>query len=127
MKKLSIKEASEILGISEQAVRKRISRGTLEAIKENGHIYVIIEDKEKKNDYEIFFNYFIEQLEKKDREIEKLRGELKEKEVKIDTLQNEVKEALRESSKLSQGVHLEAKKLIDTFFPMLKFPKKKKK
>jgi len=123
MKKISIKEAAQILGISEQAVRKRISRGTLESIKENGHIYVILEnDSEKKmerEDYELFFSFFMEEIEKKDSEIRELKEIIKEKDAKIDELQNEVKEALKENAKLSQGVHIEARKLIETFLPML--------
>jgi len=132
MKKISIKEAAAIFGISEQAVRKRISRGTLKSTKENGHIYVILEDDSDKKmeaeDYEIFFNFFLEELEKKDKEIEELKNIIKEKDIKIDNLQNEVKEALKENAKLSQGVHIEARKLIETFLPMIEeTPIKKKK
>lgn len=131
MKKISIKEAAKILGISEQAVRKRISRGTLDSIKEQGHIYVILEDSSKqkmeKEDYEQFFNFFLENIEKKDKEIKELKEMLKQKDQKIDRLQDEVKEALRENAKLSQGVHLEARKLIETFLPMLEDINSKKK
>lgn len=131
MKKISIKEAAQILGISEQAVRKRISRGTLDSIKEQGHIYVILEDsseqKMEKEDYEQFFNFFLENIEKKDKEIKELKEMLKQKDQKIDRLQDEVKEALRENAKLSQGVHLEARKLIETFLPMLEDINSKKK
>jgi len=136
MKKISIKEASKILGISEQAVRKRISRGTLESVKENGHIYVILEDDSDKkmqaDDYEMFFKFFMDEIERKDLEIEELKNIIKEKDQKIEKLQDEVKEALKENAKLSQGVHIEARKLIETFLPMLedfssKKSKKKKK
>ncbi|WP_187647810.1 helix-turn-helix domain-containing protein [Nitrosophilus labii] len=123
MKKISIKEAAQILGISEQAVRKRISRGTLDSVKENGHVYVILEDdsaqKMEREDYEQFFNLFLEEIEKKEIEIKELKEIIKQKEEKIDLLQNEVKEALKENAKLSQGVHIEARKLIETFLPML--------
>ncbi len=123
MKKISIKEAAQILGISEQAVRKRISRGTLDSVKENGHIYVILEEdsaqKMAKDDYEQFFSLFLEEIEKKETEIKELKEIIKQKEEKIDLLQNEVKEALKENAKLSQGVHIEARKLIETFLPML--------
>lgn len=135
MKKISIKEASKILGISEQAVRKRISRGTLDAVKENGHIYVVLEDDSDKKmqaeDYEMFFKFFMDEIEKKDMQIEELKNIIKLKEEKIEKLQNEVKDALKENAKLSQGVHIEARKLIETFLPMLEDfsskPKKKKK
>ncbi len=123
MKKISIKEAAQILGISEQAVRKRISRGTLDSVKENGHVYVILEDdsaqKMEREDYEQFFSLFLEEIEKKEIEIKELKEIIKQKEEKIDLLQNEVKEALKENAKLSQGVHIEARKLIETFLPML--------
>ena len=132
MKKVSIKEASQILGISEQAVRKRISRGSLDSIKENGHIYVILENEDAKNQYEIFIDFFIEELEKKEKEIKELKNIIAVKDEKIENLQNEVKNVLRENIKLSQGVHIEARKLIETLLPMLenlsnkKIKKKKK-
>ena len=124
MKKLTIKEASKILGISEQAIRKRISRGSLDSIKENGHVYVVLkddsQDKMKKDDYEEFFNFFLDEIDKKEQEIKELKEIIKQKEEKIDRLQDEVKDALRENTKLSQGVHIEARKLIETFLPMAK-------
>ncbi|WP_200763238.1 helix-turn-helix domain-containing protein [Nitrosophilus alvini] len=122
MKKLTIKEASEVLGISEQAIRKRISRGTLNSVKENGHIFVVMDEKSENNsykeEYELFFSFFMDELEKKDKEIEALKSLLKEKEKKIEELNGEVKSALKDNVKLAQGVHLEARKLIETFVPL---------
>lgn len=124
MKKLSIKEASKILGISEQAVRKRISRGSLDSIKENGHVYVILKDDSKdrmqKDDYEQFLTFFLDEIEKKEQEIRELKEIIQQKDAKIDRLQDEVKDALRDNTKLSQGVHIEARKLIETFLPLSK-------
>ncbi|GEM_PF-6634084 len=135
MRKISIKEAAKILGISEQAVRKRISRGTLDSVKENGHIYVLIEEQSKskmeREDYELFFDFFIQELEKKERQIEELGKIIERKDQKIEQLHQEIKESLKENAKLSQGVHIEARKLIETFLPMLEEikekPKKRKK
>ncbi len=48
MKKVSIDEASKLLGISKEAIRKRISRGTIEASKDdNGHWQVTVHDTGK--------------------------------------------------------------------------------
>jgi hypothetical protein len=39
--KLTVPEAAEALGISPEAVRNRLSRGTLESVKENGRVFVL--------------------------------------------------------------------------------------
>ena len=36
-------EAAKALGISPEAVRNRLSRGTLESVKENGRVFVLID------------------------------------------------------------------------------------
>ena len=41
--KLPVPEAAEALGISPEAVRNRLSRGTLESVKENGRVFVLID------------------------------------------------------------------------------------
>ena len=41
---VEIQEAAKVLNITIEALRKRITRGKVESIKENGHWYVHIED-----------------------------------------------------------------------------------
>ncbi len=41
---LDIHEAAQALHVSPEALRKRITRGTIKAVKKNGHWYVQIED-----------------------------------------------------------------------------------
>ncbi len=41
--RLTVPEAARALGISPEAVRNRLSRGTLDSIKENGTVYVLLE------------------------------------------------------------------------------------
>jgi DNA-binding Lrp family transcriptional regulator len=41
--RLIVPEAARALGISPEAVRNRLSRGTLDSIKENGTVYVLLE------------------------------------------------------------------------------------
>jgi hypothetical protein len=43
MSKLTVPEAGEALGISPEAVRNRLSRGTLKSVKENGRVFVLID------------------------------------------------------------------------------------
>jgi hypothetical protein len=40
--KLTVPKAAQALGISPEAVRNRLSRGTLESVKEDGTVYVLI-------------------------------------------------------------------------------------
>lgn len=49
MKKVSLDKAADILGISSDAVRKRIKRGTLEGYKESGRWYVYVVDNRPDN------------------------------------------------------------------------------
>src|SRR5215212_3673969 len=49
--KLPVPEAAEALGISPEAVRNRLSRGTLKSVKERGRVYVLIDrDMVRDND-----------------------------------------------------------------------------
>jgi len=41
--RLTVPEAARAMGISPEAVRNRLSRGTLDSIKENGTVYVLLE------------------------------------------------------------------------------------
>ena len=42
--RFTVPEAARALGISPEAVRNRLSRGTLDSIKENGTVYVLLEN-----------------------------------------------------------------------------------
>jgi DNA-binding Lrp family transcriptional regulator len=42
--RLTVPEAARALGISPEAVRNRLSRGTLDSIKENGTVYVLLDN-----------------------------------------------------------------------------------
>jgi molybdenum-dependent DNA-binding transcriptional regulator ModE len=124
MKKFSIVEASKVLGVSEQAIWKRIESGTLPYSKENGFIFVYLEEVNPvKEEPEVkeepqptasnepsLTTYLMQQVEKKDEEIAQLRSELK-------ASQSKVEEALKANSQLSQSVHLEARKLFEMMLP----------
>jgi len=42
-RKLSVSEAAAALGISAEAVRSRVKRGTLQSVKEGASVYVLLE------------------------------------------------------------------------------------
>ena len=44
MKKLSINEAADILGISKEAIYNRIRRNTIKSVEENGVRFVILDE-----------------------------------------------------------------------------------
>jgi hypothetical protein len=48
-RKLSVAEAAEVLGISGDAVRSRIKRGTLETVRESGRVYVVLGATDRPN------------------------------------------------------------------------------
>jgi len=149
MRRLSIPEAARLLNVPEQAIWKRIERGSLQYSKENGRIFVHIQEVNNpeqsqpkdtfsdtnsdyyempsqpsqqssgqshseqrsapKNDdtFEIFLKSLIEQ---KDTQLENLKDENRE-------LHEKLEAALRENNQLSQGVHLEARKLLEIVLP----------
>ena len=49
MKKVDLDTAAEYYGISRDAMRKRIKRGKVDAVKESGHYYVFIPDSKAEN------------------------------------------------------------------------------
>ena len=42
MQRLTVQDAAELLGITTSAVRSRLSRGTLQSVKESGTVYVLL-------------------------------------------------------------------------------------
>jgi len=142
MRRLSIPEAARLLNVPEQAIWKRIERGNLQYSKENGRIFVHIKEVNQEeqnqpsqnfseaqyfdeplhssnyqapgsntpvndNTFEIFLKSLIEQ---KDSQLENLKDENRE-------LHEKLEAALRENNQLSQGVHIEARKLLEIILP----------
>ena len=142
MRRLSIPEAARLLNVPEQAIWTRIERGNLQYSKENGRIFVHIKETNQAeqsqpsqsfseaeyfetplhssaqsapeqatpvndNTFEIFLKSLIEQ---KDSQLENLKDENRE-------LHEKLEAALRENNQLSQGVHLEARKLLEIVLP----------
>jgi excisionase family DNA binding protein len=44
-RRLTVAQAADVLGISDDAVRSRIKRGTLRAVRESGRVFVVLADK----------------------------------------------------------------------------------
>ena len=142
MRRLSIPEAARLLNVPEQAIWKKIERGNLQYSKENGRIFVHIKEATQSeqtqsaenfsgeeyfetplsssseqtakhsttthdNSFEIFLKNLIDQ---KDSQLENLKDENRE-------LHEKLESALRENNQLSQGVHLEARKLLEIILP----------
>lgn len=42
VQRMTVNEAASLLGISQDAVRKRINRGSLRAVREHGQVYVLV-------------------------------------------------------------------------------------
>jgi len=135
MRRLSIPEAARLLNVSEQVIWKKIERGELEYSKENGRIFVHVQEvteaenrteqsdfqakeqppqspfKSVSNEQNKAFEEFLKKLiEQKDEQLASLMDENKE-------LHEKLENALRENNKLSQGVHLEARKLLEIVLP----------
>jgi DNA-binding Lrp family transcriptional regulator len=98
MKKLTVKEASEFLGITREAIYNRVRRGSLKSINENGIKYVLVEEqsnepKQKistainsvKNEYEEFLK----------EQIKELKEELKYTKEKVEKLYEQKDEQLK--------------------------------
>jgi len=139
MRRLSIPEAARLLNVPEQAIWKKIERGTLQYSKENGRIFVHVQEmsqpepnfsqssyyeepqmpnqtyetppqqntQDSNDTFELFLKNLIEQ---KDEQLVQLKEENRELHEKLET-------ALRENNQLSQGVHLEARKLLEIILP----------
>ena len=80
--KLTVKEYATQLEVSIQSVYKKIKRGTLNVVKENGRTYVVVDSLEVKKATEpvIQSNNCIELLDiikRRDKEVNQLRKEIK--------------------------------------------------
>jgi excisionase family DNA binding protein len=86
---LTVAEAADVLGISKDAVRKRIARGTLQAAKQDGEWMVFLDDgdqyKTSSQDAEDT-SHFWELINDQKQEIERLRQELEKKDAWITEL-----------------------------------------
>lgn len=85
---LTVAEAAEVLGISRDAVRKRIARGTLQATKQDGEWTVNLDDgdqpkTEGKTEDD---SHFWELIQDQRQRIEKLEAELEQKNAWIGSL-----------------------------------------
>ena len=79
--KLTVKEYATQLDVSIQSVYKKIQRGTLPTVKENGVIYVVVDNLEAKEvDRPVQSSSCMELLDiikRRDKEAKKLRKEIK--------------------------------------------------
>ena len=85
---LTVAEAADVLGISRDAVRKRIARGTLQAIKQDGEWAIDLDDgdqpkTEGKTEDD---SHFWELIQDQKEEIERLRREVDKKDAWISDL-----------------------------------------
>jgi hypothetical protein len=97
MKKLTVKEASEHLGITREAIYNRIRRGSLKSVTESNIKYVLLEDDQIQKPTQtaqspIQTTHYEEYLKE---QIAELKSELKEAKQKIDTLYQEKDDQLR--------------------------------
>ena len=85
----TVAEASKVLGISPEAVRKRIARGTLEAEKLDGETWTIYLDDgapSKTEDKTEDPSHFWKLINDQKQEIERLRQELEREKARVDLL-----------------------------------------
>ena len=85
----TVAEAAEVLGISPEAVRKRIARGTLEAEKQDGETWTVYLDDvptDRTPDRTEDESHFWELVNEQKQEIERLRKELEREKARVDML-----------------------------------------
>lgn len=104
-KKLSVAEASKLLGISKEAVYNRLRRGSLKSVEQNGIKLVILGneelgkpfEKESQSEFIEFLKSEIEQLKAQNKELLKKHDELyKQKEELLTQTKNEIKQLYKE-------------------------------
>ena len=76
---LTVAEASKILGISKDGVRKRIDRGTLKAEKTDGQTWTVYLDSVPPKGKEQDDSHYWELIQDQREEIDRLRQELQQK------------------------------------------------
>lgn len=85
----TVAEAAKVLGISPEAVRKRIARGTLEADKLDGETWTVYLDDgapSGTSDRTANESHFWELIQNQKQEIERLQQELEREKARVDLL-----------------------------------------
>jgi excisionase family DNA binding protein len=85
----TVSEAAKVLGISPEAVRKRIARGTLEAKKLDGETWTVYLDDvptDRTTDQTEDESHFWKLINDQKQEIERLRQELEREKARVDML-----------------------------------------
>jgi len=85
----TVSEAAKVLGISPEAVRKRIARGTLEAKKLDGETWTVYLDDvptDRTTDRTEDESHFWKLINDQKQEIERLRQELEREKARVDML-----------------------------------------
>lgn len=125
---MTVAEASDILGMSERTLRRRISKGEIESKYENGRRFVRINsvrfDSDNNDnivtydmatsDKDTILKWMRKELDIKNELIEKLRNEIAIKNEYIQKLQNELKETRERTDAIiiKLAEELEAQRLI---------------
>jgi len=90
--KLTVKEYATQLDVSIQSVYKKIKRGTLNTVKENNTIYVIVDNiEDKRVDRKVQSNQYIELMDilrRRDKEVKRLHKEVKRLTKKLENCEN---------------------------------------
>jgi excisionase family DNA binding protein len=85
----TVAEAAKVLGISPEAVRKRIARGTLEAEKLDGETWTVYLDDvppSRTSDRTEDESHFWQLIQNQKQEIERLQQELEREKARVDLL-----------------------------------------
>ncbi|MFA7070256.1 MAG: DNA-binding protein [Sulfurimonas sp.] len=80
MKKLTIQEAADELGVSKEAIHNRIRRGSLKVTMQNGTKYVSLEQKEQKpqDEGDRYYKFLESQNQKLQDKLERFESEIRE-------------------------------------------------
>ena len=90
-RRVTVAEAATILGITKDAVRKRIARGTLQADKQDDTWTVVLDGDQQNQD-----SHYWELIQHQQAEIDRLRSELQRKDHMIDKLIERIPPAIPE-------------------------------
>lgn len=123
MAQMTVAEASEVLGITKEAIYNRIRRGTLNSVTKNGIKYVTITNPNKTE------ASITNSLAQDDRYIKLLESELSEQKVKNEKLEadkerliGEKEALLRESKEEMERIYKERDKQLHTILSLFKRP-----
>ena len=104
MARYTVRDAAEMLGITTGAVRNRLSRGTLQSVKDGGTVYELLPERDAERDATDTPGVLVDELRDRVRSLEGQLAEERESRRRADTILAQLAQANAEMSRTIRAI-----------------------